>query len=148
MRVLRSGWQGPHRCCWGRRRRYPEDFAAGPVRSWQEAQRRRQRTNRSAMFPSMHKTTWMPISLRTYENEDPISILLPTLNHLLVFILRSLGVHEEEWPRTVTELRFSLQSLIWCQLRVVVGGTYFTYMRDWWTGQNDMTHACVTTPFL
>jgi hypothetical protein len=113
MHVLCSGRQEPHRCSQGRMRTYPEDLAAGPVRSWQEALRRRQRINWSAVFPFMHRTIWMPISLRTYENEDPISILLPTLNQLLVFNLGSLGVHgEEERPRTVTELRFFFRSLI------------------------------------
>jgi hypothetical protein len=101
MRVLRSGQQEPHRFSQGK---IPEYFVAGSVRSWQEAQRRQQRIDRSAVFPLINKTIWMPISLRTYENEDPIGILLPTFNHLLVFILRSLGVHEEERPRTVTEL--------------------------------------------
>jgi hypothetical protein len=30
---------------------------------------------------------------RTHENEDPISIFLPALDHLVVLFLRSLGIY-------------------------------------------------------
>jgi hypothetical protein len=44
--------------------------------------------------------------MRTHENEDAISILLPSLDHLVVFIICGLGVYREERPRAVTELGF------------------------------------------
>ena len=34
----------------------------------------------------------------THENEDPISILLPAIDHLVVFFLCNLGIYREEWP--------------------------------------------------
>ena len=48
---------------------------------------------------------------RTHENEDSVGILLPALNHLVVFLLCSLGIDGEERPRAVTEAGFFL--LIW-----------------------------------
>ena len=56
---------------------------------------------------------------RTHENEDPVSILLPAINHLVVFFLCSLGVYGEERSRAVTEVGFSLGWRTWCRLRVV-----------------------------
>ena len=56
---------------------------------------------------------------KTHKNEDPISILLPAFDHLVVFFLCSLGVYGEERSRAVTEVRFSLRWRIWCRLRVV-----------------------------
>jgi len=35
----------------------------------------------------------MNANTRTYKNKEPISILLPTLDYLVVFILCGLGVH-------------------------------------------------------
>ena len=35
----------------------------------------------------------MNADTRTHENEDPVSILLPAFNHLVVFIFCSLGVY-------------------------------------------------------
>jgi len=40
----------------------------------------------------------MNANTRTHEKEDSIRILLPTLDHLLIFILRSLGVYGKELP--------------------------------------------------
>jgi hypothetical protein len=57
---------------------------------------------------------------RTHENEDPVGILLPALDHLVVFVLGSLGVYGEKWPRAITKVGFSLEWLIRCWLRVVV----------------------------
>ena len=57
---------------------------------------------------------------RTHKNEDSISsIFPPALDHLLVFILRSIGVYGKERPRTVTEVMFSMQWLIRRRLRMV-----------------------------
>ena len=56
---------------------------------------------------------------RTHENEDPTSILLPAIDHLVVFFLCSFGVYGEEWSRAVAEVGFSLRWRIWCRLRVV-----------------------------
>jgi hypothetical protein len=38
----------------------------------------------------------MNTDMRTHKNEDPISILLPTLDHLVVLILCGLGICGEE----------------------------------------------------
>jgi hypothetical protein len=40
----------------------------------------------------------MDDDMRTHKDEDSISILLPAFDHLVVFILCSLGVYGEEWP--------------------------------------------------
>ena len=58
---------------------------------------------------------------RTHEKEDPIGILLPALDHLVVFIICSLGVYGEERLRAITKIGFksSLQWLILPRLRVV-----------------------------
>ena len=45
---------------------------------------------------------------RTHENENPVSILLPAFDHLLVFFLSSPGVYGEERSRAVAEDEFSL----------------------------------------
>jgi hypothetical protein len=58
------------------------------------------------------------VTRETHENEDSISILLPALDHLVVLIVRGLGVYGEEWPGAVTEVGFSLRWLIWCWLAV------------------------------
>ena len=38
------------------------------------------------------------VDTMTHKNENSISILLPTLNHLSILILCSLGVYGEEGP--------------------------------------------------
>jgi hypothetical protein len=45
---------------------------------------------------------------RTHENEDAISVFLPTLDHPVVFFLCSLGIHGEEGTRAVTKDGFWL----------------------------------------
>ena len=45
----------------------------------------------------------MSADRRTHKYEDAFSILLPCFDHLVVFILRSLGVQGEERTRTVNE---------------------------------------------
>jgi hypothetical protein len=62
----------------------------------------------------------MDDSIRTHKNEDAISVLLPAFDHLVVFILCSLGVYGEERPRAVTEVGFSLKWLTMRRLRKVV----------------------------
>jgi hypothetical protein len=59
-------------------------------------------------------------STRTHENEDPIGIFLPALNHLVVFVICGFTVYGEERPRAVAEVRFSLQWLIRLRVRVEV----------------------------
>jgi hypothetical protein len=60
----------------------------------------------------------MDADMRTHENEDAISILLPALDHLVVLIIRGLGVYGEERPGAVAEVGFSLHWLIRCWSRV------------------------------
>ena len=57
---------------------------------------------------------------RTHKDEDAISILLPGFDHLIVFLLRNLGVHGEERLRAVTKVGFSWRWLIRCRLRMFV----------------------------
>jgi hypothetical protein len=45
----------------------------------------------------------------THEKEDSISIFLPSVDHLLVFNICSLGVDGEERAGAVTKVGFSLQ---------------------------------------
>lgn len=44
----------------------------------------------------------------SHEYEDSVGVLLPAVGHLVVFFFRNPRVYEEEWPRTVTEVGFSL----------------------------------------
>jgi hypothetical protein len=46
----------------------------------------------------------MNVNTRTHKNEDPISILLPALDHLIVLVLCGFGVYGEERSRAVTEV--------------------------------------------
>ena len=46
------------------------------------------------------------------QHEDPISIFLPALGHLIILFLCSLGVHREDRPGAVTKVGV-LQWLIW-----------------------------------
>ena len=62
----------------------------------------------------------MNADTRTHEDEDPISIFLPALDHLVVLFLCDFGIYGEERPRAVTRVRSLLQRLVWCRLRVVV----------------------------
>jgi hypothetical protein len=55
---------------------------------------------------------------RTHEKEDAISILLPSLDHLVVLVICNLGVHGKEWPGAVAEVGFSLRWLIRRRLAV------------------------------
>jgi hypothetical protein len=54
----------------------------------------------------------MDANTRTHENEDSISILLPALDHLVVFVICGLGVNGEERPGAVTEVGLPLQWLV------------------------------------
>ena len=72
---------------------------------------------------------------RAHEDEDAISILLPAFNHLIVFLLRNLGVHGEERLRAVTKVGFSLWWLIRCRLRMVVINTCDRHYEAARTGQ-------------
>ena len=60
----------------------------------------------------------MDPNTRTHKNEDPISIFLPSVDHLVILFLCSLGVYGEERPRAVTKIGLSLQRLILCRPRV------------------------------
>ena len=64
----------------------------------------------------------------THENKDPISIFLPAFDHLVVFIVRSLGIYGEERPRTVSKVGISLRWLLRCPLRVVEVGVCHRYL--------------------
>jgi hypothetical protein len=61
----------------------------------------------------------MDFDTRTHEKEDSIGIFLPALNHLVVFIICSLGVYGEERFGAVAEIGLSLRWLILHRLRVV-----------------------------
>jgi hypothetical protein len=72
---------------------------------------------------------------RTHEDEDPVSISLPSFDHLVVFFLCSFGVHGEERLRAVTEVGFYLGWLIWCRVRVVAVDICYRYHEAARTGQ-------------
>ena len=38
---------------------------------------------------------------KTHKNKDPVGILLPTFDHLVVFLLCGVGVQGEERPRGI-----------------------------------------------
>jgi hypothetical protein len=61
----------------------------------------------------------MNADTRTHENEYPVSVLLPAVDHLVVLFLCDLGVHGEERPRAVTKVGFSLRWRIRCRRRAV-----------------------------
>ena len=71
----------------------------------------------------------MNADTRTHKNDDPVSILLPAFNHLVVFIFCNLGVYGEERPRAVTKVGFSLQCLTRCRLRVIAVAFYLAIYR-------------------
>lgn len=60
----------------------------------------------------------MDADTRTHKNENSVSIFLPALNHLVVFIICSLGVHREERTGAVTEVELPMQWRIRCRLRM------------------------------
>jgi hypothetical protein len=60
----------------------------------------------------------MDADMRTHKNENSVSIFLPALNHLVVFIICSLGVHREERTGAVTEVELPMQWRIRCRLRM------------------------------
>ena len=61
----------------------------------------------------------MNADMGTHKDENAISILLPTLNQLVVLVLGGLGVYGEEPTRAVPEIRFSLPWLVVRRHRVV-----------------------------
>ena len=119
MDVLRSDRQESHRCSQDRKLRYPDYLASGPGRSLREVQRLKQRINRSIVF-LFHAQRNPNADKRTYENEDPIGIFLPALDHLVVFFFYNLGIYGEKLPRVITEVGFSLRWLIRHWQRVVI----------------------------
>jgi len=71
----------------------------------------------------------MKVNGRTYEDEDAISILLPAVDHLVVFFPCELRIHGKDWPRAVTEVGLPLLWLVRCRLRlfkgIIITGIYF-----------------------
>ena len=70
----------------------------------------RQRIDRSSVLVCVQDN--MDADRRTHENEDSVGILLPALDHLVVFLLCGLGIDGEERPRAVTEAGF-FRFVIW-----------------------------------
>ena len=73
-------------------------------RSWATAAE-----NRPVYSVPVYAKRYMGCNTRTHEKEDSISIFLPSVDHLLVFNICSLGVDGEERAGAVTEVGFSLQ---------------------------------------
>jgi len=63
----------------------------------------------------------MKINGRTHEDEDAIGILLPAVDHLVVFFPRKLRIHGKDWPRAVTEVGLPLLWLVGYRLRLFEG---------------------------
>jgi hypothetical protein len=74
----------------------------------------------------------MNVETRTHENKDAIGIFLPVLDHLVVFVICSLGVYGEERPGAVTEIGFSFQWVIWRRLRVRAFIYYSMSVKRFW----------------
>jgi hypothetical protein len=85
------------------------------LRSWTVTARRAATAaeNRPVYSIPVYVRKYMNAGTGTYKNENPISILLPTLNHLVVLFLCGLGVDGEEQSRAVTEARCSSGWLRW-----------------------------------
>ena len=87
MGAVHSGRLEVHKVSRDKMRMYPEDLAGGLGLIQRRVQRRRQRINQSIWLlnqsPPVHK-----VDLRTYKDNDPIGVLLPTFGHLLIFVLR------------------------------------------------------------
>jgi hypothetical protein len=62
--------------------------------------------------------------IKTYENENTVSILLPAKGHFVVLFLCHLNVLIEEGSRAIREVGLSLRGLILRLLRKVRGATY------------------------
>ena len=67
----------------------------------------------------------MNADTRTHKKENAFSILLPTLDHLVVLILCGFGVYGEEGPRAVPEIRLPLQLLVWRRHMMVAAVIYY-----------------------
>ena len=50
--------------------------------------------------------------MRTHEDNDTFSIFLPAFDHLIVFFLCHLPIHEEERPGAINKLRLLFLILI------------------------------------
>lgn len=74
--------------CW-----CPHCLELGTGQLWKGAQQLRQRINQSVVF-RFYAQRNRDANTRTHKNENSISIILSTLDHLVIFIICSLAVYE------------------------------------------------------
>jgi hypothetical protein len=89
----------------------------------------------------------MNANAKTHKNENTVRVLLPALDHLVIFFLSGFGVYGEERPRAVTKAGFSLRWLTRCELSPVA--IYFIYVCELGVGmvkQTDNTHLNRSPP--
>ena len=54
--------------------------------------------NKPVYIIPIYVKVYMNVDTRTYKNENAISVLLPTLDHLVILLIRGLGVYGEKGP--------------------------------------------------
>ena len=70
------------------------------LKSWMVTARRAATAaeNKPVYIMPIYVKKYMNLDTRTYKNENAISVLLPTLDHLVVLLICGLGVYGEERP--------------------------------------------------
>jgi hypothetical protein len=129
MRVLYSGRRELRKCSQDRKRRCPDCLASDPGRSQQGVQQQQRRINRSIASQFMSNEICMNADTRAHEKQYPISIFLPTLDHLVIFDVRSIIIYGKERCRAVPGIGLSLGWLAQWRLRIVDVVVY--YRRHW-----------------
>ena len=94
--------------------RYLGCLASDPGRLHLGAQLLRQRIDQSSIPVQVCAQDHINADTRTHENEDSVGILLPAFDHLVVFLLRGVGVHGKERTRAVAEAGPVSRLLICC----------------------------------
>ena len=97
MCVLHSGPREADKYFQDRMQRYPDCWESVSGLSRRAALQRQRRIDQSIVFELNLKKD-INADTMTHKNEDPISIFLPPLSHLVIFFLCGLGVHGEERP--------------------------------------------------
>ena len=59
-------------------------------------------------------------NIETHENENPIRVRFPVLDHLLVLFRRHFQIHRKDIPGTIRKIRYILCCLSWRRLGWIV----------------------------
>jgi hypothetical protein len=95
---IRSGQRGVDRCSQDRMQKYPADLALGPEQRLRPMLQRQRRINQSITFMLTTYALAVVTNVRTHEDKNTVSILLPATRYFLIFILCNLSVHIKERP--------------------------------------------------